>query len=79
MKKLVIGFLLVSLLCITLIPAVGCGREAGLGLTSEEIEWLGLTEQGLEELKNEVTAEEWEEFVKDVKAAYKAYQESEAR
>lgn len=75
MKKLV-GLVLVFLLCITLIPAVGCGREAGLGLTSEEIEWLGLTEQDLEELKNEMMAEEWEGFVKEVKADYKAFRES---
>lgn len=77
MLKRLANILLVSLLCLTLVFGVVSCR-GGLGLTSEEMEWLGLTEEDLEELKAEMTSQEWEEFVEEVHEEYRMFKQAQS-
>ena len=76
MKKIA-SISLVLLLCLTLIPmAVSCGGGKA-GLSSEEMEYLVMSEADVEELRDAMTAEEWDEFVEEVHEEYRMYKQAQ--
>lgn len=77
MRKLA-EILLVLLLCLALVAgAVSCGGGKA-DLTSEEMNWLGLSEADVEELRDSMTAEEWDEFVGEAREEYRLYKEAQS-